>query len=295
MTVPLSGMTGFARSEGALGAWSWVWEGRSVNGRGLEARFRLPPGHEALEPVLRDAAKIVFSRGNIQFSLNLKRDAAAQDVQIDTDRLKAIVAAGKPLVEAGLVAAPTLDGLLTVKGVLKSDDDDLGEDERAALHTAIGTSFGAAAETLAAARREEGTALATILGDILAEIESLTARAGACAASRPEAVRDRLKARLDDLLGGEFPEDRLAQEIAMLASKADVREEIDRLNAHITSARELIAAGSPVGRKLDFLSQEFNREANTLCSKSGDSELTTIGLALKTAVEQFREQVQNVE
>ncbi|MEE2567186.1 YicC/YloC family endoribonuclease [Hyphobacterium marinum] len=295
MTAPLSGMTGFARAEGALGAWHWVWEGRSVNGRGLEARFRLPPGHEALEPALRDAAKSVFSRGNIQFSLTLKRDENAQSVQIDTDKLAAIVEAGRPLVEAGTVAPPTLDGLLAIKGVLKSDDDDLREDERTALHTAMGTSFSTAADTLVAARREEGAALAAILADILAEIETLTAKAASSAATRPEAIRDRLKARLDELLGGEFPEERLAQEIAMLASKADVREEIDRLKAHIASARDLLAAGSPVGRKLDFLSQEFNREANTLCSKSGDSELTTIGLALKAAVEQFREQVQNVE
>lgn len=295
MTAPLSGMTGFARAEGAQGYWNWVWEARSVNGRGLETRFRLPPGHDSLEPALRDAAKTVFARGNIQFSLTLKRDAGAQDVQIDSARVSAILKAGQSLIEAGLASRPNLDGLLAIKGVLKSDDEDLTEAERETLHAALAMSFAALTDALRAARREEGLALAGMLGAILDEIGDLTRRAGACAAGRPEAVRDRLKARLDELLGADFPEDRLAQEIALLASKADVREEIDRLIAHIASARDLIASGSPVGRKLDFLSQEFNREANTLCSKSGDSELTGIGLALKAAVEQFREQVQNVE
>tara|TARA_R110002096_G_scaffold76043_9_gene179686 strand:- start:682 stop:1569 length:888 start_codon:yes stop_codon:yes gene_type:complete len=295
MDRPLSGMTGFARAEGRHDGWSWVWEARSVNGRGLEVRFRLPPGYDGLEPGLRDIVKSAFTRGNIQFSLNLGRDASAAVAQIDADRLNAILNASELFLVSGRIAKPTLDGLLAIRGVLKTDEDEISEAERDALDAALRASFAEVVEALRGARREEGKALEGMLSGIITEIESLTADAARCAAGRPEAVREKLKARLDDLVGGDFPEDRLLQEIALLASKADVREEIDRLGAHISGARDLLAGGSPVGRKLDFLSQEFNRETNTLCSKSGDSELTRIGLAMKAAVEQFREQVQNVE
>tara|TARA_R110002073_G_scaffold114704_1_gene252035 strand:- start:498 stop:1385 length:888 start_codon:yes stop_codon:yes gene_type:complete len=295
MDAPLSGMTGFARVEGQHAPWSWIWEARSVNGRGLEVRFRLPAGHDSLEPILKDIAKSVFVRGNIQVSLQLKRDLDAVPPQIDIGFVESLLAAGKPLVDAGFVSPPRLDGLLGIRGVLKADEDTIDEATTKALHAALATDFSNLANALQTARHDEGAALAGMLSGIVDEISTLCDAAGTSAAIRPEAIRDRLKARLDELVGGEFDEDRLVQEIALLASKADVREELDRLQAHIEGAKELLAGGSPVGRKLDFLSQEFNREANTLCSKSGDSELTRIGLALKAAVEQFREQVQNVE
>lgn len=290
----LSGMTGFARAGGQFSHWSFVWEIKSVNGKGLEVRFRTPPGYDALEQAARERAKRTFSRGNIQASLTLTRDLSASDVSIDTARLEALIAASRPYVEKGEVAPPSFDGLLAIKGVLRSEDE-ASESDAEALHGAILVAFDEALAALQTARLEEGAALSGILMAVLDEIVALREQAASLAAARPEIIRDRFRARLQDFLDGDLPEERLAQEAAMLAVKADIREELDRLTAHIDSARDLLAQGSPVGRKLDFLSQEFNREVNTLCSKSGDSELTRIGLALKAAVDQFREQIQNVE
>ncbi|WP_291844711.1 YicC/YloC family endoribonuclease [Maricaulis sp.] len=290
----LSGMTGFARVDGQTPGWSWTWEARSVNGKGLEARFRLPTGFERLESKARDLAKAHFTRGNVNATLNLRRESEAGGGRIDLSRLRSLIDQAAPLLESGAVQRPTLDGLLALPGMIDSDQADEGEDTDA-LDKAILASLGSALEGLRAARREEGAALCGVLTGHVEEITRLTAEAAGHAATRTDAIRDRIAAKFTELLPDGLPEDRLATEAAMLAVKMDVREELDRLHAHIGSARELLARGSPVGRKLDFLSQEFNREANTLCSKSSDSSLTAIGLSLKNTVDQFREQIQNVE
>ncbi|WP_138510323.1 YicC/YloC family endoribonuclease [Maricaulis alexandrii] len=288
----LSGMTGFARQDGTHEDWRWAWEVRSVNGKGLEARFRLPTGFDRLDIKARELAKNRFNRGSLQASLSLKRDGAASAVVIDQERLAALLKASQPYIEAGSVSRPGFGDLLQIPGVLGSEDLTAPDD---ALDRALLDGLDAALTALEAARQDEGRALAPVLGGHIDEIERLTTEAAACSAVRIESIRDRYKAKFAELIQGDLPEDRLTQEAAAMAVKMDVREEIDRLNAHIASARELLTGGSPVGRKLDFLCQEFNREANTLCSKSSDSSLTQIGLALKNTIDQFREQVQNVE
>jgi uncharacterized protein (TIGR00255 family) len=290
----LSGMTGFGRSEGSCQAVSWTWEIRSVNGKGLEARFRFPAGYERLEAKARELAKARFARGNIQAGLTLRREKSAEQLRVDSDRLDQLVEAAIPYVEAGRVALPTFDGLLSVRGVLDFEDAPVEIDQEVE-DTAILQSLEAGLDDLRTARLAEGTALHDILSAHVDTIESLTREAAGTAALRSDAIRDRIAAKYAELLPEGLPEDRLAIEAAALAIKMDVREELDRLVAHVGSARELLVAGSPTGRKLDFLSQEFNREANTLCSKSADSTLTRIGLAMKNAVDQLREQVQNVE
>lgn len=288
----LSGMTGFARCEGVEGEWRWSWEARSVNGKGLEARFRFPAGIDRLEAKARELAKTRFTRGNVQATLVLRRDTAGAGIDIDTARIDALLRASQPYVESGRVQRPTFEGLVGLAASLGSATPD---EAGAGLDTAVLDGLARALDALQAARRQEGATLAPVLSGHVDTIEDLTRQAAGSAAVRIDAIRDRLAAKYAELLDGDLPEDRLAQEAAVMAVKMDVREELDRLEAHIASARELISGGSPVGRKLDFLSQEFNREANTLCSKSSDSSLTQIGLAIKNAVDQFREQVQNVE
>lgn len=290
----LSGMTGFGRADGAADTLRWIWEVRSVNGKGLEARFRLPGGFERIEAKARDLVKKRFSRGNLQASLNLRQDAGVGDLRMDHERLAALVAASRPYVESGEVAPPRFDGLLAVRGVM--DVEDVRDDaSQAALDGAILNSFGAALDSLKAARLEEGRALAGVLSGHVDQIEALTGEAAATDSVRLDAIRDRIATKFAELLPDGLDDDRLTAEAATIAVKMDIREELDRLKAHIDSARDLLKAGSPVGRKLDFLSQEFNREANTLCSKSADSSLTRIGLELKNTIDQLREQVQNVE
>jgi uncharacterized protein (TIGR00255 family) len=290
----LSGMTGFARASATHEAWTIGWEIKSVNGKGLEVRFRTPPGYDALELAARDRTKAALHRGSLQASLTVARDAGVAGPSVDHDLIDALIEVAQPYVADGRAQPPTFDGLLTVRGVLAGDDE-CSEESRDELEGAILKAFDEALAGLTAARHDEGTALSGMLLTVLDEIATLRTAAVQLAADRPEQMLERFRAKLTELLGRDLPEDRLAQEAAILAVKADIREELDRLEAHLVSARELIEGGSPVGRKLDFLSQEFNREVNTLCSKSGDSELTRIGLALKAAVDQFREQVQNVE
>ncbi|MFT6461698.1 MAG: hypothetical protein ACJA0Y_001195 [Maricaulis maris] len=290
----LSGMTGFARVDGQAPGWSWTWEARSVNGKGLEARFRLPNGFERLELKARELAKARFARGNVNATLNLRRESEAGSVRIDLARLRSLLDQAAPLLEGDQVRRPTLDGMLALPGMI--DAEQAGADsDTATLDKALLASLAEALDGLRAARREEGAALAVVLSGHVDEISRLTGEAAGHAATRTDAIRDRLAAKFAELLPEGLPEDRLTTEAAMLAMKMDVREELDRLVAHIAAARDLLSAGSPVGRKLDFLSQEFNREANTLCSKSSDSSLTAIGLSLKNTVDQFREQIQNVE
>ncbi len=294
--MSLSGMTGFGRAEGARAALAWTWEAKSVNGRGLDVRFRAPSGFDALEPVAREAAKARFSRGSIQLNLTLSRDAAAADVRVNVPRVEAILDQLQPLIDTGRLAPPRADGLLAARGVLESEDA-VGTDdvERAALTAEMGESLAEALDALAKARADEGRSLAAVMKALVDEIAAFVVHARNTAGARPETIRDKVRAQFAELLAGDLPEERLAVEAAALAVKADVREELDRLDAHVASAKTLLNAKGPVGRKLDFLTQEFMREANTLCSKSGDLALTNTGLALKAAVDRFREQVQNVE
>lgn len=297
---PLSSMTGFSRVQTAApGGEAIVWELRSVNAKGFDLRLRTPPGFDALEAELRTRAKARFARGSVSAGLSVERAATAASVRIDEAQLAVYVERAQALVDAGLAAPPAADGLLALKGVLVSEEAaSAGEADAAgdeALNEAILTSFDTALAALSEAREAEGAALAALLAGHVDEIARLTAQAAADPAASAGAIRDRLAQRLEDLLPKGYDEARLAQEAALLATRADVREEIDRLNAHVEAARALLTGGSPCGRKLDFLTQEFNREANTLCSKAADRSLTETGLALKAVVDQLREQVQNVE
>lgn len=298
MTV--SSMTGFARAhaEQATPPLTWTWEARSVNGKGLDVRLRLPPGYEALEIPAREAAAKRFARGNITLSLTVqvRADAAPAPVQVNEALLRQLMDMARDLPPH--IAPPTFDGLLAVRGVLTAADEAaMDEDARSAHEAAVLRTLDDTLTALAAARAEEGARLETVLAGHLATVEALTARAGSTAQMRPEAARERLRAQVQALLDAApaLSEERLAQECAMLSTKLDVREELDRLTAHVAQARELIAAAGACGRRLDFLCQEFNREANTLCSKAQDTALTRIGLDLKAVIDQLREQVQNIE
>jgi uncharacterized protein (TIGR00255 family) len=291
-------MTGFARAQGESGATAFIWELRSVNGRGLDIKLRLTGGLEALEFPLRDLAAKVFKRGNISGTLSLKRDAAAS-VATDMAALERVKALALELAASIPNAPPPrAELLLALPGVMRgAQAQEETEEERAALADAVRASFVQALDGLAASRAAEGAKLAAIASVNLQEIALLRDAAALDAAKQPELHRARLAAQLAELIGGtpNLPEERIAHEIALLTTKSDVREELDRLSAHIEAAGTLLAEGVAVGRKLDFLMQEFNREANTLCSKSTSVPLTNIGLALKAAIEQLREQVQNIE
>lgn len=291
--MALASMTGYARAAGDHAGRSFVWEARSVNGKGLDARLRLPPGWEVLDQPVREAIAARFKRGNISLGLQLEKRAGPAALQVNEDLLDALC----DLCRAR-GAEPDISQLLQVRGVLQDMGEDMPDPHaEPELRAAVLEAVTDALDQLAEMRQAEGQRIAVMLHDRLGEIETLTEEAVGTAALRPDAVRTRMEEQLAALLQARAPvaDDRLAAELAMLAVKADVREEVDRLGAHIEAARALIEEGGPVGRKLDFLSQEFNREANTLCSKSGDVALTRIGLALKAAVDQFREQVQNVE
>jgi uncharacterized protein (TIGR00255 family) len=290
-------MTGFADAQGAFESLRWRWEVRSVNGRSLDLRLRMPPGLESMEAAARVLAGERFRRGNIQATLSLEPQDSQRGLRIDPAALaQAVKIAREVASETGLAPA-RVDGLLALKGVIVQEDSFGGDaPTKAARDAAVLESLSLAFDSLVRARRIEGVKLGDALRRTAEEIGRLTEDAERAAASQPAAIRDRLQGQLRDLLEQSAPGDeRIAQEIALLAARADVREELDRLRAHVQEAHRLIASGEAVGRKLDFLSQELNREANTLCSKSADIALTRIGLALKAAIDQFREQAQNVE
>ena len=288
-------MTGFARAEGEGDGISWVWELRSVNGRALELRLRLPPGFEPLEPQLRAALAQRCRRGNVSATLSVTRLVPA-GIRVNRPMLDQIVALIRDIAGEIEAAPPRLDGLLAVRGVIETVEED-SEPVIMARRDAVLTGWLQALDRLAIARAEEGARLGALLTDQRAQLAALVDAAAASAAAQPAAIRARLDALLAELSGlaSPVPEERVAQELAMLVTRADVREELDRLRAHIAQAGELLGRSDAVGRELDFLCQELNREANTLCSKSADIELTRIGLSLKAAIEQFREQVQNLE
>lgn len=293
--MSLSGMTGFGRAEGAAGDWSWSVEARSVNGRNLEVRFRGPPGFDSLERAAREGAQGRFARGQLTVGLQAKRAEAGAQVRINLEQLERYLAAGEPYLADGRAAAPRLDGLLAMRGVIEAAETLDDPDAQGQVEAAMALSIGAALDALATARAQEGTQLTAVLVGLTDRIEALTGEAARLAAGQPAAIKDRFARRMAELLGDGAAEDKIVTEAAAMAVKADVREELDRLAGHVESARELIAGEGAVGRRLDFLTQEFMREANTLCSKSALGELTKTGLELKAVIEQFREQVQNVE
>ncbi len=295
--MALSSMTGFARGHGVAGSYAWAWELKSVNSKGLDLKLRLPPGWEAIEPGVRARASEILSRGSVFANLTVSREGAAPVARINEPALNAVLAALKGLEGKVAGAPPSLDGILSLKGVMEVSEAEESEDERSAAEVAVVAGFGQALKRLAEMRRTEGQALGKILSARLSEIGALAARAEASPGRKPEAIKARLAEQVAELLEASqrFDADRLHQEAIMLATKIDIREELDRLAAHVAQAKKLLADGGPIGRKLDFLSQELNRELNTLCSKANDLELTNIGLELKAVVEQFREQVQNLE
>ena len=294
--MPISGMTGFGRAEAALGEWSWAVEARSVNGRNLDVRFRGPPGLETLDRIVREAAQARFQRGQVTVGLQAKRVEKQAAVQVNLDQIERYLAAGEALVAAGRAAPPRLDGLLALRGVIEVADAEADPEAQAQLESAMAASVAEAMDQLKAARAAEGLALREVLAGLAAQIADLAGQAEGLAAEQPVAIKVRFERRLRELtgdLGG--LDERIVQEAAALAVKADVREELDRLASHVVAARGLIEGDGPAGRRLDFLMQEFMREANTLCSKSATPALTAIGLELKATIEQLREQVQNVE
>jgi uncharacterized protein (TIGR00255 family) len=293
--MALSGMTGFARVEGSHGAWSWAVEARSVNGRNLETRFRGPPGFEGLDKAARDGAQARFQRGQLTVNLQAKRAEALGTTQINVEVLERYLKAGSPYVATGMVAKPSLDGLLALRGVIDVREEEDEAEDRAQVEAAMAVSIAQALDGLKVARLEEGAALAPILTGAVDRIETLTDLAAQAAAGQPAVLKERYERKLADLIGEAASQERIVQEAAAMAVKADVREELDRLASHVAAARALMGGDVAAGRRLDFLSQEFMREANTLCSKSALTALTTHGLDLKATIEQFREQVQNVE
>lgn len=296
-TGVLSSMTGFSRKDGSDGTATWSWEIKSVNGRNLDLRCRLANGYEDLDPIVRTALSGSFSRGNFQLNLTVDQGKQATTFQINKDVLAQIKNAIAEL-ECEVPSAPArLDGLLGLRGVMEAVEDVETEEQLQARKKLIQEDLYAAIAKLRDARQEEGQRLDSVVRAMLGRIDELIATAANLAAAQPEALRTRLREQVAALLDASpaLPEERLAQEAALLITKADIREELDRLNAHVEAGRELLDQAGPCGRRLDFLCQEFNREANTLCSKSSDVELTRVGLELKATIEQFREQIQNLE
>jgi uncharacterized protein (TIGR00255 family) len=297
MAKSLQSMTGYARASGSAAGISFLVELKSVNGRGLDIRMRLTPGYDALEAEMRRRIGKAMSRGSVSVGLTVDREGAGGRVVVNREALSAVLEAIKEIGALTNSPRPTPDGILGLKGVLEQHDAPLGAEAEAALEAGVYRALDEALGELKAAREHEGVHIGDVLHEQVDEIERLRQLAEAHPGRSRDAVLARLKEAIADLKASAagLSEDRLAQEALLLATKADIREELDRLKAHVAAARSLLKEGGPVGRKLDFLSQEFNREANTLCSKSNAVELTAIGLDLKAVIDQFREQVQNLE
>lgn len=295
--MALSSMTGFARSHGTSGPYAFEWELKSVNAKGFDFRLRLPAGWDDIEVAARKRATELLSRGTVYANLTVKRTGAASIVRINEDVLASILKVASEISARTDAVAPSVDGLLGIKGVIDVVEPENDEAEIQAARAAVSVSFEQALQSLIDMRKREGVALGQILAQRMDEIESLTKRAEAAPGRKPEAIRARLAEQVAALLetSDRFDADRLNQEAILIAAKADIREELDRIVSHIAQTRELLGKGGAVGRRLDFLAQEFNREVNTTCSKSNDIELTNTGLEMKGVVEQFREQVQNLE
>ncbi|MGH7012605.1 MAG: YicC/YloC family endoribonuclease [Stellaceae bacterium] len=295
--MSVASMTGFARSEGHADGLGWVWEIKSVNSKSLDLRCRLPAGYDALEPKLRAALADRLKRGAVSVFLTVTKAASGAPLRVNRAALAEIMALAKELAKEAGAAPPRIDGLLALKGVLESGDEAVHDAANEQRQAAMQRDFETALGDLAAMRLAEGRRLVPVLEARLAEITALAAAAERTAAAQPTAAKARLREQIAALLDAvpALPEERLAQEAALIVARGDVREELDRLAAHVDAARELLKEGGPIGRRFDFLCQEFNREANTLASKSPDLELTRVALGLKAAIEQLREQAQNIE
>jgi uncharacterized protein (TIGR00255 family) len=295
--VALSGMTGFARADGGQGAWTWAVEARSVNGRGLETRFRGPPGFDSLDRVAREASQSRFQRGQIGLTLQAKRAEGAGAIRINTEQLDRYLELANAYAAKGRTTPPSIEALLGLRGVLEASDEADDPEAKGAIEAAMAASIAEALEGLKVSRMAEGAALLPVLSGLIDKVETLTESAETEAAGLPLVLKERFEKRMAELLADRSNlDERIVQEAAVMATKADVREELDRLKSHVAAARILLAGAEPSnGRRLDFLTQEFMREANTLCSKSATTALTAIGLELKATIDQFREQVQNVE
>jgi len=295
--MALSSMTGFARSHGTSGPYTFEWELKSVNAKGLDFRMRLPAGWDDVELTARKRATELLSRGTVYANLNIKRSSTASSIRVNEDVLAAVVKIAGQLAGRVDAVAPSIDGLLSIKGVIEVAEPEADEVEEQAARIAVSAAFENALVNLVEMRKREGTTLGEILNQRLDQIEQLAAQAEKAPGRQPDAIRARLAEQIAALLeaSDRFDSDRLNQEALLMATKADIREELDRIASHISQARDLLRKGGPVGRRLDFLAQEFNREVNTCCSKSNDLELTNTGLEMKNVVEQFREQVQNLE
>ncbi len=295
--MALSSMTGFARGHGITGAYAWSWEVKSVNAKGVDLRFRMPAGWDAVEVPARARASEKLSRGTVYANLTVERKGVQPMAKINEPVLSAILSTLKSLSGKVEAAPASLDGILSLKGVIEVTEEDEREEDHRAAETAIIAGFEQALASLVAMRRAEGATLGRLLTARLDEIAMLAARAEKAPGRKPEAIKARLAEQVATLLSASerFDSDRLYQEAVLLAAKSDIREELDRLASHVAQAKKLIDDGGAIGRKLDFLAQELHRKSNTLTAKANDVDLTNIGLELKTVVEQFREQVQNLE
>jgi uncharacterized protein (TIGR00255 family) len=296
--MAIASMTGFARLDGAWQEYRWVWEVKSVNGKGLDVRMRLPQGVESLDIPARAMMAEHLTRGNVNCVLTFDRVNANAGVYVNNQVLDSLVDAAKAAAERHGLKKPRIEELLELRGVIEVKDTTLTEEQVAERDRILLAGLAEALRGVVAMRRSEGARIATVLHDEIRTIGELVALARAVPSQQPGAMRERLHKQISDLLSGSsvpIDQDRLAQEAAYMAVKADVREELDRLGAHVLAATELLENGGPAGRKLDFLSQEFGREANTVCSKSSDPALSRIGLDLKAVIDQLREQVANIE
>ena len=290
-------MTGFARLGGVKNGFRWFWEIRSLNSRSLDLRLRLPRGLERLEPILNTLASDRITRGNVSATLSLVRPPRKRTLSINHNYLEQIVALSKKFSNGLDILPPKLDGLLGINGVLEVQEEEETELEQQAFDEMISTSFNDVLEELVLNRKEEGRRLLIFIRKRLDEIAALTKKALALTSIQPAAIEKKLRRQIEEFIAIEprLSDERLAQEVALLVVKGDIREEIERLSAHIEAATDLLGSSTSIGRKFDFICQEFNREANTLCSKSGDIQLTKIGLEIKTSIDRLREQVQNIE
>ena len=291
-------MTGFARVDGSTSAAKWHWEIRSVNGRGLDLRFRMPPGGDRLEQAARERVASRLNRGNVSLTLTSQRTEAPHRIRVNREALNQLLEIAQEVRAEIDAPSPTVEGMLALRGVLESTEPEESEEEAAQRQEAQIATLDQALAQLVTARASEGERLAGIIARQLATIETIVENVRQSPARAPAAIAARLNEQVQRLTADTtvtLEPDRLHQEVLILATKADIAEELDRLDAHVAAARDLLSDGGPIGRKLDFLTQEFNREANTLCAKSNDTEITRQGLELKSTIDQMREQVQNIE
>lgn len=295
--MTLSSMTGFGRAEGHYEHYSWVWEIRSVNGKGLDVRMRIPPGLDAFDQFIKTTIKKEITRGSINVLLQLSKEETDTDVKVNDAALDKLIGVAKKASVDHDLPMPSLDSLLSIRDVVEITPTEDNENQISERNDILKKSFIEALSGLKSSRQEEGLATRKMLSDVIDQVENLLNQAEKIANNQPSLLKEKYEEKVNALFDNKqgIDKDRLAQEIVLLATKADTKEETDRLRAHIASARTMLDAKGTIGRKMDFLTQEFNREANTLCSKSSDIALTNIGLSLKTAIDQIREQVQNVE